>query len=204
MGRQPAPFQIRDDMTTKWTGLPSPSSDVPLSAGPTGLLVLEDGSVFRGRLFGHLGASAGEVVFNTGMVGYPEALTDPSYKGQILALTYPLTGNYGVPRPRSDHQLPVQFESTRVQVSGLIVSELCTQYSHRSASQSLDQWLAGEGVAGLAGIDTRTLTKRLRANGSMLGKIVPEGCETEFVAPNKANLVDLVSVREAVTYQGGP
>ncbi|HZO03331.1 MAG TPA: carbamoyl-phosphate synthase domain-containing protein, partial [Burkholderiales bacterium] len=129
----------------------------------TAKLVLEDGSALSGRLFGAAKSVAGEVVFNTGMVGYTEALTDPSYRGQILTLTYPLVGNYGV---------PPSFESPRIQASALVVSELALEYSHASAQKSLPQWLLEEGIPCLAGVDTRALTKRLRTRGCMLGKIV--------------------------------
>ncbi|HSG28260.1 MAG TPA: carbamoyl-phosphate synthase domain-containing protein, partial [Candidatus Krumholzibacterium sp.] len=138
-------------------------------------LILEDGSVFEGRPFGALAAAAGEVVFNTGMTGYPESLTDPSYRGQLLALTYPLVGNYGVPAERRESFLSVFFESDRVQVSALIVSQYIDEHSHWNSSRSLSEWLSEEGVPGLSGIDTRALTRRLREAGTMKGKIVPAG-----------------------------
>src|SRR5881396_4222984 len=116
-----------------------------------GKLVLGDGSVFEGWAFGFLRAASGEVVFNTGMVGYPEALTDPSYKGQILVLTYPLIGNYGVPAVAQSNGLNHEFESDRIQVSGLIISDLALQYNHWKASRSLDQWLFEAGVVGIYG-----------------------------------------------------
>jgi carbamoyl-phosphate synthase small subunit len=173
------------------------------NSGVIGQLVLEDGAVFEGRAFGWTKSNSGEVVFNTGMVGYPEALTDPSYKGQILVLTYPLVGNYGVP----DHARPEDpnssFESDRVQISGLIVSELSSRYHHWNASKSLTQWLHGQGVPALSGIDTRALTKHLRAEGSMLGKIVVEREEIEFYDPNRTNLVSLVSVTTPKLYPAG-
>jgi carbamoyl-phosphate synthase small subunit len=126
------------------------------------MLVLEDGTVFRGRLHGFPKSVAGEVVFNTGMVGYTEALTDPSYRGQILVLTYPLVGNYGV---------PPEFESEKIHASALVVSTLATQYSHAAAQKSLPQWLYDEGIPCLSGVDTRALTKRLRLHGCMQGRI---------------------------------
>ena len=128
-------------------------------------LVLEDGSVFPGQAFGFPSAVSGEVVFNTGMVGYPEALTDPSYRGQILVLTYPLVGNYGVPAEQSHDGLDSPFESEAVQVAGLVVAEAATTYSHWNATQSLGEWLTEQPVPGLAGVDTRALTKRLRERG---------------------------------------
>jgi carbamoyl-phosphate synthase small subunit len=164
-----------------------------------GQLVLEDGAVYAGRVFGCPRPVAGEVVFNTGMVGYPETLTDPSYKGQILVLTYPLIGNYGVPADSRD-----ALESERVQIAGLIVSEVSWHYSHWQATMSLARWLAAQGVPALAGIDTRALTKRLRDRGSMLGKIVVGEQDVAWHDPNTTNLVAQVSVPEPVVYAAGP
>jgi len=130
-----------------------------------GILVLEDGYTVEGRVFGFPKAASGEVVFNTGMVGYPETLTDPSYQGQILVLTYPLIGNYGVPAVAQSNGLNHEFESDRIQVSGLIISTLAVQYHHWKASRSLDQWLFEAGVVGIYGVDTRALTKYLRSHG---------------------------------------
>jgi carbamoyl-phosphate synthase small subunit len=143
-------------------------------------------------------------VFNTGMVGYPEALTDPSYKGQILALTYPIIGNYGVPDHRDRTGLDGPFESSAVQIAGLVVSEEVSSYSHWSAARSLAQWLGEHGVPALSGIDTRALTKRLRERGTMLGKIVVGEHDVELRDPNKDNLVSFVSVKERVVYPAGP
>lgn len=157
----------------------------------SGRLVLEDGTVLDGEPFGAPVAAAGEVVFNTGMVGYPESLTDPSYAGQILVLTYPLVGNYGVPAAGLDeHGLPAGFESQRIQAAGLVVWEHCRGYSHRSATRSLDAWLAEEGVPGLAGVDTRALTTLLRSRGTMLGALEIGG---ETAAPFDPNAVDIVA-----------
>src|SRR5436189_807853 len=125
-------------------------------------LVLRDGSCVIGDHFGGHRSVSGEVVFNTGMVGYPEALTDPSYRGQILVLTYPLIGNYGVPGQNFSNNLAVVFESDRVQIAGLIVSESSFSYSHWNATRSLSQWLQEEKVPALTGIDTRALTKYIR------------------------------------------
>lgn len=169
----------------------------------TGRLVLGDGTWFEGRSFGYPKSTAGEVVFNTGMVGYPEALTDPSYKGQILAFTYPLIGNYGVPHRHANGHLDAAFESDRLQITGLIVSESSNQFSHWSASRSLSDWLYEQKVPALEGIDTRALTKRLRDRGCMLGKIVIDDEDVEFYDPNQDNLVSLVSVTEPITYPAG-
>ena len=168
-----------------------------------GRLLLEDGSEFAGHSFGHQGTISGEVVFNTGMVGYPEALTDPSYKGQVLALTYPLIGNYGVPDRRVADGFDATFESTEIQVSGLLVSEVCDSYSHWDAAKSLAGWLREQGVPALSGCDVRALTKRLRERGAMLGKLVIGQEDTEFRDPNRENLVSLVSVKEPVVYPAG-
>lgn len=164
-------------------------------------IVLEDGTKIAGEGFGAPVAAAGEVVFNTGMVGYPETLTDPSYCGQILVMTYPLVGNYGVPGYVEDeHGLPRGFESRRVQVAGLVVSEHSQHYSHHTATCSLHQWLANEGVPALSGVDTRALTKRLRDKGTMLGKLETHDQETGFVDPNVIDLVSRVSVEEVIHY----
>ena len=166
-------------------------------------LVLEDGSVFEGTSFGSHNGASGEVVFNTGMVGYPESLTDPSYKGQILVLTYPLIGNYGVPNRNGMPHLSSVFESDKIQVQGLIVSQYSSQFSHWSAVKSLGAWLKEHDVPALYGIDTRTLTKRLRERGVMLGSIVFGDGACEFHDPNKENLISKVSVKEPVRYGAG-
>jgi carbamoyl-phosphate synthase small subunit len=166
-----------------------------------GRLVLEDGSEFPGTLFGAIQPAAGEVVFNTGMVGYPESLTDPSYAGQILVLTYPHIGNYGVPPwSRDDLGLPEWFESERIQVTGLVISSLSSDISHWSAERALVDWLKAENVPGLFGVDTRALAKRLRESGAMLGKLVPPGVDVAWRDPNTSNLAAEVSVREPVSY----
>ena len=169
-------------------------------------LILENGMVFQGRSFGADRAASGEVVFNTAMVGYPESLTDPSYKGQILTLTYPIIGNYGVPAHSETDGVSDFFESNRVQVSGLIVQEYSGAYSHWNGKRSLGEWLEGAGVPGIYGIDTRRLTKVLREKGSLLGKIVAEEEEAErvpFVDPAASNLVAQVSCRAPIVYGAG-
>lgn len=143
--------------------------------GELTLLHLADGSPpLRGYSFGALAPmTRGEVVFNTGMVGYPEALTDPSYRGQILVLTYPLIGNYGVPDDKiiDEHGLPKFFESSSIHIAGLVVSSYSWQHSHWAAQKSLSEWLVGNGVPAMYGVDTRELTKTLREHGSILGCI---------------------------------
>eukprot|EP00005_Dracoamoeba_jomungandri_P011959 CAMPEP_0174274910 /NCGR_PEP_ID=MMETSP0439-20130205/59532_1 /TAXON_ID=0 /ORGANISM="Stereomyxa ramosa, Strain Chinc5" /LENGTH=1465 /DNA_ID=CAMNT_0015366961 /DNA_START=20 /DNA_END=4417 /DNA_ORIENTATION=+ len=168
-------------------------------------LILEDGSVYAGKSFGAEKAVAGEVVFNTGMVGYPENLTDPSYAGQILMLTYPLVGNYGVPAWTKDkHGLWNHFESDKIQVSGLVVANYSEEYSHWNAEMSLGQWLKNEGIPAITGVDTRAVTKRLRSRGCMLGKLAgPESKKIPFENPNAENLVHKVSIKEPVTYGNG-
>ena len=126
-------------------------------------LVLQDGSVHRGYGFGADADALGEVVFNTTMTGYQEVLTDPSYAGQLVTLTYPLVGNYGI--NELDH------ESRRIQVGGLIVREHCDAPSHGSSSRTLHQFLESQGVPGISGVDTRAVTRRLRSQGVMLGVI---------------------------------
>jgi carbamoyl-phosphate synthase small subunit len=158
-----------------------------------GRLILQDGTTLTGRLRGYAKSVAGEVVFNTGMVGYTEALTDPSYRGQIMVLTYPLVGNYGVPE---------HYESEKIQASALVVSELATEYSHAAAKKSLPQWLEEQGIPCLSGIDTRALTKRLRHAGVMLGRLLAEGEDIALDDPNARNLVADVSVRERIVYPG--
>jgi carbamoyl-phosphate synthase small subunit len=168
-----------------------------------GTLILEDGFVTEGYSFGSPRSVAGEVVFNTGMVGYPESLTDPSYEGQILVLTYPLIGNYGVPRIDGVNGVPPAFESHRIQIQGLVISQYSFEYSHWSAANSLANWLEGYDVPGLYGLDTRMLTKRLREKGVMLGKIVFSEEALDFYDPNSENLVSMVSTKQPIRYEGG-
>jgi len=134
---------------------------------------LEDGSVFRGQGFGYPKEIVGEVVFNTGMVGYTESLTDPSYRGQILCMTYPLIGNYGVSSMGilDDYGLPKYFESKEIQVRGLIVHELSKISSHWSCIKTLDQWLYEENIPGIYKVDTREIAKKIRVKGVMDGAL---------------------------------
>lgn len=160
-------------------------------------LVLEDGTVFEGTSFGAAHSVAGEVVFNTGMMGYPETLTDPSYSGQILAMTFPLVGNYGVPEFKLDENgLPVGFESEGIKISALVVSEYSPNHSHYQAVQSLGEWMEKSGIPGISGIDTRTLTIMLREKGSMLGKIIVDGEDLPFHDPMATDLVASVAPKE--------
>ena len=168
-------------------------------------LLLDDGSVFHGKSFGYEKATAGEVVFNTAMTGYPESLTDPSYSGQLMVLTYPLVGNYGVPpRTFEANGLATFMESEKIHAEAIIVSDYSFEYSHWNAVESLGSCLKDEKVAGIYGIDTRELTKLLREKGSMKGKIVFDAAdEIDFVDPNLINQVDIVSCKEVITYGNG-
>jgi len=172
---------------------------------PCGLL-LADGTAWPGQSFGAPRAVRGEVVFHTGMVGYTETLTDPSYRGQILVLTYPLQGNYGVPAADSADG----FESNRVQVQGLIVAHHAEHYSHHAAVCSLGDWLRGAGVPALLGVDTRALTRHLRAHGTLEGVLAAGGPAAAHTG-TEADTVDMERVAEYVepesisTYSGpGP
>jgi len=180
-------------------------------------LVLEDGSVFLGKGFGAQKTVIGEVVFTTGMVGYPESITDPSYQGQILCFTYPLIGNYGVPSfdIKDRWGLPLHFESDKPHVLGVIVHELCEKPSHWSNNNSLNQWLLEEGIPGIAGIDTRKLTKKLRIKGVMMGALEVSTGEIDvdrlFSLLEKAprydhlDLVGEVTIKEPIVYENdGP
>jgi carbamoyl-phosphate synthase small subunit len=166
-------------------------------------LILNDDSQYHGYSFGAERSSAGEVVFNTAMTGYPESLTDPSYKGQILVLTFPLIGNYGVPEMESENGILKSFESEKVHISGLIIADYSFQYSHWQAVRSLSDWLKEHDVPGIYGIDTRALTKHLREKGTMLGKIIKEGKDVDFYDPNKENLVAQVSIPTKIIYGEG-
>ena len=155
-------------------------------------LVLKDGSVFTGENFGADRSATGEVVFATGMVGYPEALTDPSFAGQILVLTYPLVGNYGVP--------PKEFwESQKIQVAGLVVCNYIDTPSHHAMRRTLGSWLKEEGIPAIQIRDTRGLTQKLRTEGVSLGKIISDKSKIEFEDPNLRNLVAEVSTKKSWT-----
>jgi carbamoyl-phosphate synthase small subunit len=150
-----------------------------------GKLILKNGSEYVGENFGALASRAGEVVFSTGMMGYPESLTDPSFKGQILVLTYPLVGNYGIPDKK-------YWESSEIQISGLVVSDYINTPYHFQSRQTLGDWLKSENIPGLIIKDTRFLTRLLREKGSMLGKIENEK-QIDFYNPDEDNLVAQVS-----------
>jgi carbamoyl-phosphate synthase small subunit len=173
-------------------------------------LVLEDGTEMIGAAFGASHPVGGEVVFNTGMAGYVETLTDPSYRGQILVLTYPLVGNYGVPRPRAAQSLDRPYEADRIQVQGLVVQSYVDTYSHHAAGRSLSDWLRQENIPAVTGIDTRTLTRRLRERGTMKGWLFPKSLDVQR-AKATADTVEmrdevfrLVAPKEPIRHAGGP
>ncbi|KAL8953525.1 MAG: hypothetical protein Q9222_000628 [Ikaeria aurantiellina] len=220
-------------------GMAQSDDAAPFSSGNTDLtmlLELEDGSLHRGHSFGASKSIAGELVFQTGMVGYPESITDPSYRGQLLVMTFPLVGNYGVPsRETQDaivEDLPAHFEASQIHIAGMIVASYSGEdYSHHLATSSLGIWLKEQGVPAMYGVDTRALTKRIREQGSMLGKLKlqslrashsltnghingvggshhssTEDPQTEFEAvdwlnPNVKNLVADVSIGEPRLYR---
>ncbi|KAL4999205.1 Aspartate carbamoyltransferase [Aspergillus recurvatus] len=200
--------------------IPPASSRIEGSTGRLCALELEDGTVYQGYNFGAEKSVAGELVFQTGMVGYPESITDPSYRGQILVITFPLVGNYGVPSRETMDELlktlPKHFESTEIHIAALVVATYAGEnYSHFLAESSLGQWLKEQGVPAIHGVDTRALTKRIRQKGSMLGRLLLHKAdvaesdaalaqdtwkssfeEIDWVDPNTKNLVSEVSIRE--------
>ncbi|MEM0154643.1 MAG: glutamine-hydrolyzing carbamoyl-phosphate synthase small subunit [Methanothrix sp.] len=174
------------------------------SGNDTAYLVLEDGLVFEGFRFGSKNNVKGEVVFTTSMNGYVESLSDPSYKGQILAITHPLVGNYGVPEKIRRNGILSNFESENIQVSGLIVGEI-TNGSEWNSEKSLEKWLEEESVPGISGIDTRSLAIHIRDKGAMAGVISNEkefGSKKDY---ESINFVDMVSIKRPMVYENkGP
>ena len=188
-------------------------------------LVLQDGTTFKGKSFGYEQNVVGEVVFNTAMMGYPESLTDPSYAGQMMVLTYPLVGNYGVPpftfgtvssvetqsQQTGQGVLPLFMESDRIYATALIVADYSEQYSHWNACEGLGDWLKREKVPGVTGIDTRALTKVLREHGVMMGRLEFEGsecsCDTAINGTvedyGAVNWVARVSCKDVIRYNEG-
>lgn len=159
-------------------------------------LALADGAVFEGRSFGATESAAGECVFNTGMTGYVEALTDPSYRGQILVLTYPLQGNYGVPEG--------PWESARPQVAGLVVGRVAVRPSHARACASLGDWLKDAGVPAIEGVDTRALARRLRDAGTMPATLVQDGASVEGLSGiDMSRVAELVAKPGIQRFEGG-
>lgn len=169
-------------------------------------LTLKDGTQITGDAFGAFKESEGEVVFTTGMVGYPESLTDPSFKDQILVLTFPLVGNYGVPTEELDeHKISKFFESAKIHLKGLIVTDYSEDYSHWNAGKSLSDWMEEYDVPGITGVDTRALTQLLRDKGSQPGQIHPadQKPHKDFYDPNTVNLVAKVSITQPQSYGEG-
>lgn len=173
-------------------------------------LILADGTVFRGQSFGAKKDTDGEVVFNTGMVGYPESMTDPSYRGQILTFTFPFIGNYGVPsEAKNEWGFSKNFESEEIHVRAIICQNESRDFSHFNAVSSLHEWMVHHGIPGISGIDTRALTKKLRETGVMLGHIVQDESivsdgkwKAENIEdPNDRNLAADVCCKEVITYE---
>ena len=175
-------------------------------------LILEDGTEFCGRSFGYDADTIGEVVFSTAMTGYPESLTDPSYAGQILVMTYPLVGNYGVPETSiGSNGLPMFMESERIHVKALVVADYSERFSHWNAKESLAAWLKREKIPAITGIDTRRLTMVIREHGVMMGRIALGGLENleeleKLGHPNysSVNWVEKVSCKDVLVYQPSP
>lgn len=168
-----------------------------------GALYLQDGSVFLGQFFGYPGEAKCEVVFSTGMAGYPQSLTDPSYEGQILVFTYPLIGNYGVPTPVYIKKILQNFQSPSIHIRGLIVSSNIDDQSHWQAKKTLDQWLFENKIPALQGIDTRALTQKLREKGEMVGKILKIKNKKILNKNSNENLVAKVSCKKPIIYKNG-
>ena len=179
--------------------------------GRVAVLALEDGTIFRGKGFGAPTDVSGEVVFNTSMIGYPELLTDPSYHEQIVVMTYPILGSYGVPSYSlcDEHGLPLHYESDSIKAKGYAIHSL-SKPSHWSSNRRLDDWLEQEKVPGIQGIDTRAVTRRIRTNGTMLGLLKTSESEigleqvraelSSLTDPNRRDLVRNVSPSEPIHY----
>jgi carbamoyl-phosphate synthase small subunit len=164
------------------------------------VLSLEDGTKFEGFSFGAETSVRGEVVFNTSMIGYPELLSDPGLRGQILVMTYPLVGNIGVPPRDREDGLLLNFESDEMQIAGLVVTDYSDEYSHWNAAGSLGEWMKSSGVPAICGVDTRELAKHLREKGEMRGTITIEGAAEK---PESENRIADVSIDKPTTYGTG-
>jgi carbamoyl-phosphate synthase small subunit len=181
-----------------------------MSTKKAAVLSLADGTKFEGFSFGADGSVSGEVVFNTSMIGYPELLTDPGMRGQILVLTYPLIGNYGVPPRDAEDGLLLNFESDEMQIAGLVVTDYSPEFSHWNAEGSLGDWLRRSGVPAVCGVDTRELAKHLREHGEMAGelRVANDGARgtsdgARATGNENRNLIAEVSTKEAKTYGKG-
>jgi carbamoyl-phosphate synthase small subunit len=166
-------------------------------------LILEDGTNIEGVSFGYEKSISGELVFNTSMVGYIESLTDPSYYKQILVLTYPNIGNYGVPNNNKKENIEEFFESDKIQISALIVNNYSEKYNHWNSEKSLSEWLIDNKIPALTGIDTRKLTKIIREKGTMKAKIIFNNENIDFIDINEYNLIKDVSIKEKTIYGNG-
>ena len=164
------------------------------------VLSLEDGTKFAGFSFGAESQAQGEVVFNTSMIGWPELLSDPGMKGQIVVLTYPLVGNYGIPPSNEQDGLPLNFDSAGMQIAGLVVTDYSDEYSHWNASESLASWLKESGVPAIRGVDTRELAKHLRENGELRGTITVGNAPLK---PEPTDRIAEVSIAEPTVYGDG-
>jgi carbamoyl-phosphate synthase small subunit len=185
------------------TGKPLITPAPPGEASQPIQLILQDGTTFTGHSFGYRESISGEIVFNTAMSGYPESLTDPSYEGQILVLTYPLIGNYGVPPMHEEGGLRQFFESENIHVKGLVISEYSRESSHWNSWKTLSRWLIENKIPAISGIDTRALTIHLRENGVMSAKMIFDNTDTEFIESDKLNMVEKVSTKKIITYGSG-
>lgn len=166
-------------------------------------LILKEGSHFLGKFFGYKKEVSGEIVFNTGMVGYPETMTDPSYAGQIVVFTYPLIGNYGIFSNQKKDNLFLNFEARKIFLKAIIVSSF-ERFHHGKAVQSLEEWMISQKIVGIEAIDTRELTKKLRTKGSQLAHIsFQKKTSKKFLDPNKENLVAEVSIKEPILFPAG-
>ena len=168
-------------------------------------LILSDGSIFSGHGFGFPTSSSGELIFNTGMTGYPETMTDPSYFGQIIVFTFPLIGNYGIPKSTEEgyNKIITNFESDKIHTKGIVVSSLSENYSHFDAESSLSKWMYENKIPGITDVDTRALTIKIREKGTVLGKLVHENEDIEFYDPNNHKIIPEVSIKEPIEYSAG-
>ncbi|MBI4058604.1 glutamine-hydrolyzing carbamoyl-phosphate synthase small subunit [Candidatus Gottesmanbacteria bacterium] len=165
-------------------------------------LFLEDGMRYEGVHFGFIGRASGEIVFTTGMTGYPESLTDPSFAGQILVMTYPLIGNYGVPkRTYVQKDIVANFESKTIWVNGVVIADLCEIPSHIKSNESFDAWLTRNKISALMGIDTRALTQHIREKGTMKSIISTDSSKPKFSPRESEELVAMVSSKTVTTYK---
>jgi carbamoyl-phosphate synthase small subunit len=168
-------------------------------------LKLYNGLVFQGYSFGYEAACSGELVFSTATFGYPEHLGDPVYEGQLLCITYPIIGNYGAPANEIINGISRNYQGDGAAVKALIITDYCFDYSHWNAVKSLDEWMKENKVVGIYGVDTRAISQYVRDNGTCLGEIIPEGCQSEeaLYDPQAENVIAKYSCKEPVTIGNG-